>query len=1369
MSNWTPSRTMANARSDDLPFAFPAAARRCPACGRRIAGHCRIHGAPPADGDETSSHALRVELPRIEGYRVRGLVACGGFGTVFDGTSQIDGARVAIKVARSIRKDARVCLDRELAALLRIGPPHVPVVLARGETAAGEAYVVMDYVAEPTLADRTIRRSAPWTPREAGAVVLAILDALERTHACGYAHRDLKPENIFISNAPAAILVDFGLAAPLDAECAIQETTQEREAAGTAEYMAPERCEGLPIADVRTDLYAVGIILFELLAERPPFWGPRAVVRESQMSRRPPRLSALAGDRAVPTAIEEIVARCLAKDPADRFGTAAELRAVLASALRGAGAGAAERGRALCNDAPATPAHGMAHATVGLVFFQTETDRITLNSCLAALGAHLGGAMPGRCAAVVPDGPHGDPAQRALRVAKELIRRGVCARARVDVARVAVRARSDGSRAFISPLFSHADRYPSDHDVEGVTLTPAAAAVVDDRADTAAAAARIEQTRESPTPDEAPPFVGREAILTALLESASRAAEGAVPTAVSVVGDAGQGKSRLARVLARQLRAPGRRVLSVRAAAPALGDADRTLAQLLSLALHLPDAPPTDGGAELLRERLEAHTLDDLSSADPTPAVALALGWIAPGAASSPLYAGLRSLDAAPGALRAALTMVAGAALRQLAARGPLVVIVDDAHFAGDIVLSALEYAVLAEARAPIWICALGRPEFLHERPAWGQGAARWERHELGALDAGGAAELCRRLLLPVESVPDAAVQRLVERTGGSPLLLVELVRGLHRDGIVRKSPRGEGWYLATDELDRVLDSPLVEWLARREIEALSPSLAAHARLIAVLGDRVTHGEVEALLRRLERQGDEPQFPLDAKVGTRRLLAARVLDEDGPGCVSYRHALMRDAVSRSIPESQRRRIHAAAVEYYEAGSADLDEERRLSQLAYHAGEAGIPGPAARAYITLAARARARHAYADAERLYTRALAQPGGVVDRRAAHRGRGLMRYRIGRYHDALSDFACAREMAARDGDAAEQIAIILDEATALDWMDAYQTSADRVDEARALLPVVSSPLLEARVLLGLGRSAFRFSRNAEAADLLERAAAAVEALSEEGDDGGRSSRAEGYETRVIALIQLGFLLPGLGRHDDAHRALDRVVALCEEHGDQLHLSSALNVRGMLWANLGDRDRLMADMKRSLSIARALGQVSLELMGEFNLAEFLLFLGDHAAAEPHVRRAQALDRRLSGDAGRADVPLLEARLLMYRGEERAAAEIAARLRAPSHVPLLPSQDVLCTMIELSLRDASPAEWDALEERAERYAVLQERLEVIEARGVYAVKQGHVDEARCHFERALGMVARSPNVMNARLVRRLTELASSVCADRTLA
>ena len=223
----------------------------------------------------------------------------------------------------------------------------------------------------------------------------------------------------------------------------------------------------------------------------------------------------------------------------------------------------------------------------------------------------------------------------------------------------------------------------------------------------------------------------------------------------------------------------------------------------------------------------------------------------------------VRALAAAPGVL--ALDGDGdGRGAARAGAAPPLCLLLDDAQFADDTALDALEYATLSEAAVPLFVCALARPAFAESRGAFGERAAHREEHRLQALVPEFAAELCRRLLAPAENVPAAAIDRLVQRTQGVPLLLVELVRGLKRDGVVRKRMRGDSWFVASDELDKLPDSPLIEWLADRELSTLPAELAAHARLVALLGGEFGAEEVDGIVTQLDAQGMAADFPLDA-------------------------------------------------------------------------------------------------------------------------------------------------------------------------------------------------------------------------------------------------------------------------------------------------------------------------------------------------------------------------------------------------------------------------------------------------------------------------------------------------------------------------
>jgi serine/threonine protein kinase/tetratricopeptide (TPR) repeat protein len=1318
------------------------------------------------------------------------LLGRGGFGVVYAADPVAGGPSVAIKVARHDRPEASSRLVAEIAALSAVGPPHVPEVFEQGSLADGTRFVVMERIDAPTLADRLLIEAGPMPLTEAVPLIDAALVALAAIHARGFVHRDLKPENVFVDVMLHAKIVDLGLAfairdTAVTAEGGVSsertsERTVEGTALGTAEYMSPEQCEGLTDVDPRTDIYTVGVVLYELLAGRPPFWGPPAVVQQHHRGQRPPRLSGLV---PVPPALEAVVHRCLAKDRDERHESVEALREALRDAL-------AEHAREA--DRVATPATiffpsmeleplsqppsrrsqtsepsgaptSRERRRVGILHFRSPIDVIAVQRRLLSLGAELAYASGDRFVAVYSHEVGDNPARRALRAGRELVKVGLCERALVDLAAVSVQVRPDGGRRFWSPLFAQPGRFAAPDDPPGVFATIEAAAAIPELAGGVPSAhgwisteGILAAARSDPHSGglEGRSLVGRDEVVAALIWSARRAVARGMPGAALVIAEAGHGKSHLGQVLLDQLGGIDLRaeVIDLRARPPDFGDADRTLRELLQRAIGVPSAAPPEAARGLLEQRLgpERSPLD-------TAILAFSLGWIGAGAPE------LRALAAAPGALRPAMATSAGEALRRRARRGPIFVVLDDAHHADETTLAALEYAALAEASAPIWICALGRPTFEAARPSWGDRAATREVHRLGPLDPLSATELCRKLLLPAESVPELAVAHLVARTQAVPLLLVELVRGLKRAGVVRRHPRGESWFLATDELDHLPDLPLIEWLAQTEMDQLSPSLRAHARLVALLGGDATGAEIDGVLRRLDQSGAAGDLPLDARVGTRRLLSAGLLVQHREGRIGFRHALVREAIAAGTPPAPAHRIHLAAAEYYRDAHA-IPDERRLLQLASHAAAAGLGAIAEGAYLKLAESAQARHAYIEAERRYTGAIAAmeaqaapARGAASARALppRRGRGRMRQRLGRYDDALTDFAAARALARDAGDATAEVEILLDEATTLDWMNDYARSEERVIAAETLARErgLASPAIEASLLLGLGRSRHRYSRADEAAPLIELAAELALHL---GD--------EAYETRVIALLMLGFINQGTGRLDDAARVLEEAVALCEAHEDRVHLFAAMNNRAMLRACLGDKAGMVAGFTRALALARELGQPMLEIVCHYNLGEILFLMDDLDAAEPCVSRAIQLERARVGADARAEVTLLDARVHLFRGDEAAARALAIRLRDESDAakaaglpdPLqVPSEDVLCAMIDLATREASAAEWDALEQRSATFSVGQEHVEVLEARALAALRRGDHAAAHAQLLRTIAAAARIPNVMGDRLRRAL--------------
>jgi eukaryotic-like serine/threonine-protein kinase len=1277
----------------------------------------------------------------IPGFEVLGCLGKGGFGEILGARRVEDGRPAAIKVAHADAPWARLPLRREVAALRAAGTAIAPELLAHGELPDGSPWLALERLDGPPLAQvlREARGPAPAAALRENALALA--RALGALHAAGWTHGDLKPGHVFVADGRAR-LVDFGLAiGPSGGDA--RSSVPPGAFAGTAAYMAPEQVRG-DTADARSDVYAAGAILFELCAGAPPFEGTPAEMRQAHLALRPPRPSERA---AVPPALEDVVLRCLAKDPAARFADGGALVTALEAALPAARDAAARRAAPTRPTAPALP-----RRTVGLLRLVTDADILAVRAAAEASGGRLAQVAGRQVTLVFEPGARENAVRLALDGAAAALAASLADRALVDVATVPVLDGPGGPRYLLPSGPGLPTLAPEDP--VGVLLTARAAAAVPEAA-TAAAPVRegvlrvvpAEADTEASTPR--PALVGRDTVIARILAEAEMAIANRAPAVAAVTGDAGIGKTSLGAEVALRLRTlpSGPEVVELRAREGVLGE-DETLRGLLAWALGVSvRAPaPADGGRAVLAAALPPND----ASEDWAP-VALALGWLA---AEAPA---LRPWRAAPGALRAAAVRAAGELLRSRARARPLCLLVDDAHLADAAALDALEYAALAEAAVPVFVCALGRPALAVARPGLGERAARATAITLDPLEPADAAELCRRLLLPAENVPARAVERLVDRARGVPVLLVELVRGLRAQGLVRQRSGEESWYVATDALETLPDMPLVDWLAQREMAGLPDALAAHARLVALLADAVSRQEVAGVVTELDREGSGAAVALDPEVATRRLLELKVLVER-EGRVAFRHPLLREAVARSAGEPERHAVHRAAFRCYML-AASLPESERLPRLAVHAEASGLRAEAASLWLRIAEALRNRHAYLEAETHYTRALAQlaPDDARGRFLALRGRGTVRYRLGNYQDAIADLGQAVERARALSDRAGEMECLLEEATALDWMNDFPGSAERVRLAERLAGTAPAPLAAARIELARGRALFRSARWPDAAAALEAAAALADPI---GD--------EGYETLVVALVLQGYVLPNLRRTADADRVLSRALALAGARGDALHLASALNNRRNLWVARGALDHALEDQEKFLRIGRDLGMVGIEYVGQFNLGELLYQSSRLDRAEQHVLRAVEIERRHPEVAARPAARLLHARLLAYRGDLGAArgrlaeiAEVEGRGQAAGRTgaQLAVSDKLLGDVVTLAVEGGSEADWADVCARSRTESLEQEPIEIHELRGLSALRAGRHAEAEAALREALQLAEVIPNVMEERVRAALAEAA----------
>jgi hypothetical protein len=353
-------------------------------------------------------------------YRIDHTIGIGGMAAVYQATQPVIGKRVAIKVLH--RTKSETALNRfikEARAVNLIGHPNIVDVFGFGMTDQGRPYLVMELLVGETLAVRIKR--GPISVAETCDILIEVTHALEAAHEASVIHRDLKPENIFLAKRKDVVnvkLLDFGIAKLIDGvEAGRDDDTRPGVLIGTPRYISPEQVRGQPL-DGRADIYALGVVAFELLAGRPPFSGSSAgayELFEKHAKLKPPKPSAF--NVQLPEVADDLIGAMLEKEPSERPSMLAvrerlmKLRVTPASALAAQRAAAAAEptdvhaapGASLLPETPTTrteralpdtehdrPPSGMETPTRQLTL--QETEAIALRRTWLVRGA-IGGAV----------------------------------------------------------------------------------------------------------------------------------------------------------------------------------------------------------------------------------------------------------------------------------------------------------------------------------------------------------------------------------------------------------------------------------------------------------------------------------------------------------------------------------------------------------------------------------------------------------------------------------------------------------------------------------------------------------------------------------------------------------------------------------------------------------------------------------------------------------------------------------------------------------------------------------------------------------------------------------------------------------------
>lgn len=841
---------------------------RCQTCHRRLGSdlECPVHGRGANSVGAGAAWDVRPPVAELRGRPLGRELGAGGFASIW----QLGDDRV-VKIAHVSHKLARARIAREAEALAAVGAPAVPALHGVGALADGRSWLIMDRIHGRTLAD--IATTGPQDVGTAVAIGVGILDALARIHAAGFVHRDIKPDNLMRTPDGKIVILDLGLARKLPHDPG--DPTRENVQVGSLEYMPPEQIADSASVDERSDLYAFGCVLYELIAGRPPFVGDAAALQRAHAALRAPRLGGLVEN--VPVAIEALCHDCLAKERARRPSNAATTRARLTNAVYHS------------DNRRSSPDISMIRESKQpVVLLWVELPRIdrALLALFTARRLIVASQRGRRIIAGAVGGDHGDPAGTAIAAARELVAAGARVALHLEALRI---GSSEAGRTLAGEAIENPSGWVPSGAWTGVLMSRAFAA-----------AARVQTRACEASPEfltfgdlqERPLLLGRDALLSELAADAQAALGGegrpaSGPAFAMLVGDAGVGKTAFALELGQRLAADGVAVHVVTIATPGagkpahasltqaiplppeargpivrtIGDALRAAARSRPTAiilddLHLADHELYDaleyatlGGEALplwilgvasrridakrpnLGLRAERHRKDVLPPLDEAAAIDLAATLLRP-AEYPPLHA-LRKLAGMARGNPLHLWMLA----REIHERGAIRSRSDGSPFLDTTALEELSAAALAP-----WLAAR---ELASLAP------------ELIAL-ARICAVLAGEFAVGRDEV-DAIVEA-VERGGGATTTIdVEVgLRELEATGILAVSQQGfqfcqplveEGIYATTDEQERLAihNAALTYWLAASGIAA-SEHVARHAdsvgacqvaaRAFAALGDR---------------------------------------------------------------------------------------------------------------------------------------------------------------------------------------------------------------------------------------------------------------------------------------------------------------------------------------------------------------------------------------------------------------------------------------------------------------------------------------------------------------------------------------------------
>jgi eukaryotic-like serine/threonine-protein kinase len=1169
----------------------------------------------------------RFELERQAG--------AGGMGVVFRALDRLEDAPVAVKFLRSENVTEIARFEREASVLAELHHPGIVRYIAHGTTPAGAHYLVMEWLDGEDLRQRFAQRAL--TLAESLTILRRTATALFAAHARGILHRDIKPSNIFLvsGDIERVKLLDFGIAR-LARDT--QQLTRPGHLIGTLGYMAPEQVQGSSIHDPRTDVFALGCVFFECLANRRAFEGSRAMaVLAKILLQEVPSLRGFRPD--VPEPVERLIARMLAKNPDERPRDAAEVAAELerlSSDLEGVSVSSAEHFQWLPGG-PASTAPPPSRDPFSLTLREQRLVTVVLGGApnaedttvtreittpeLEHFGGHLNVLADGSMLVTIwGTGSVVDRVERAARCALalrarfsdipicvvtgrgvaavrvvegEVIDRGVRAIGLTRAGAVWIdRATADmlGTRFLIEP------------DVEGFTLRGERSFRED--------AARL---LGKPTT-----CVGRGRELLMLENMFLGCMEEPLAGAVLVTGVAGSGKSRLRQEFLEKLQRRGDPVEILSGRANSLGESSPfgLVADAIRHAAGIQEGEPIEARRQKLTHRLGRH-LKGAALAR----VSAFLGELCrvpfPDDDSQALQAARTNAQLMGDAMRAAWEDW----LTAECAASPMLLVLEDLHWGDAATVRLIDTTLRNLRNQPLLVLVLARPEVHTRFPAlWAE--RQVQMIKLSPLLRKASEQLVRHAL--GEDARADLIARIVERADGNPFYLEELIRAV---------AAGRG--------DAFPDSVLGTVEARLDAEGSEAKRILRAA--SIFGDRFSTRGVAALLGG-EHHLDEASVWLEALAAREIISSATSLELAEDAGYLFRHALVREAAYATLTEADRALGHRLAGAWIEStGSTDaltMAEHfsrggeparavrwfRRAAEQALEADDlpavlerveravaCGASGEDLGALRLVEAEARVwRGDLALSEQRSSQAieLLTPGSAPWFRAIRQTVIAAGKQGGT--DRVARWAEPARAATAAGDALSARLLCLSEcATQLIFGGRY---ADADALIKALSQDEPDPTAEgpqAAALLHQMR-AFHASAAGDPGACLEELKAALAAFEQAGD----------LRDACVTRSNLGFIYAELGDFEGAEQALRGAEATADRMGLYDVTAATFHNLGRVLAHLGRFDEARRLEEQAMDAYRRQGDPRMEGSARAYLAQIALLASDFRAAERDARAA---------------------------------------------------------------------------------------------------------------------------------------------------